>query len=74
MGEDLFAQQCMDKHGVSKVEAIDVSTDGACEADRPEALKKNKKYIPTCAGTETPSIHPFKKPEAYQKCLEESQR
>ena len=74
MGEDLFAQQCMDKHGVSKVEAFDISMDGACPADRPEAQKDNKKYIPTCKGTTAPAIHPFKKPEAYQKCLEESQR
>merc|ERR1712039_967333 len=51
MGEDLFAQVCMDKHGVKKV--------------------KNKKWIPPCAGTVTPSIHPFKKPDAWKKCYDE---
>merc|ERR1712129_219214 len=55
---------------VGREENFGLTTDGACEADRPEGEKKNKKYIPTCAGTTTPSIHPFKKPEAYMKCLE----
>merc|ERR1711920_718580 len=36
MGEDLFAQQCLDSLGVPRVEQYDISTDGACEADRPE--------------------------------------
>merc|ERR1712228_292224 len=31
-----FAQRCMDHHYVDKIEAFDVTTDGACKADRPE--------------------------------------
>jgi len=72
MGEDLFAQKCMDLLEVGREENFGLTTDGACEADRPEGEEKNKMYIPTCAGTSTPSIHPFKKPEAYKKCLEEA--
>jgi len=72
MGEDLFAQQCMDKMGVSKQEAFHLTTDGACEADRPEGEEKNNKFIPTCTGVTTPSIHPFKKPEMYFKCMVEA--
>merc|ERR1740122_657860 len=33
MGEDMFAQQCMDLMGVSKQENFALTTDGACEAD-----------------------------------------
>jgi len=70
MGEDLFAQICMDSKGVTKVEAWDLTTDGACEADRPEDQKKNKKYQPTCVGTTTATIHPFKDPKEYFACME----
>merc|ERR1712051_519168 len=62
MGEDLFAQKCMDSINVGRQENFGLSTDGACEADRPEGHKKNKKYIPNCNGVSTPPIHPFKKP------------
>merc|ERR1712061_675320 len=34
MGEDLFAQKCMDKMGVAKQENFALSTDGACPGDR----------------------------------------
>merc|ERR1711992_263947 len=73
-GEDLFAQKCMDLHGVSKVWAFDVTTDGACEATRPEGEKKNKKWKPDCTTAKTPAIHPFKKPDAYFNCLLATQR
>merc|ERR1712170_192051 len=69
-GEDVFTQRCMDHHYVDKVEAFDLTTDGACEADRPEGQKKNKKYQPPCEGTFTPSIHPFKKPDEYFTCMD----
>jgi hypothetical protein len=72
MGEDLFAQKCMDKMGVAKQENFYLTTDGACEADRPAGEKKNKKFIPKCAGVTTPTIHPFKKPEMYFKCMNEA--
>jgi len=68
-GEDLFAQKCMDLHGVSKVWAFDVTTDGACEATRPEGEKKNKKWKPDCTTAKTPAMHPFKKPADYFNCL-----
>jgi len=72
MGEDLFAQKCMDRHGVKKVERFDLTRDGACPADRPKDQKKNKKYIPSCVGATTVTVHPFKKPSIYFKCMEEA--
>merc|ERR1712038_1003287 len=69
MGEDLFAQKCMDMLNVARQENFGLTTDGACEADRPEGQKKNKKYVPDCAGVSPPAIHPFKKLGAYEKCL-----
>jgi hypothetical protein len=72
MGEDLFAQRCMDKHGVSRVHGYKFVADGACPADRPKEERKNKKFKPTCAGATTATIHPFKKPHEYFKCMEEA--
>jgi len=68
MGEDLFAQKCMDLMGVAKQENFGLTTDGACPADRPAGQEKNKKFVPNCVGVSTPSIHPFKKPQAYAAC------
>jgi len=69
-GEDVFAQRCMDHHYVDKVEAFDVATDGACKADRPEGEKDNKHWVPNdCSQVNTVTVHPLKKPAAYQKCL-----
>merc|ERR1712014_419909 len=48
-GEDLFAQRCMDLHGVDKVQAFDINTDASCAAWRPEGQKKNRKWRPDCA-------------------------
>jgi hypothetical protein len=73
-GEDLFAQRCMDLHGVDKISAFDVTTDAACAAWRPEGQKKNLKWKPDCATTLTPAIHPFKKPKEYFDCLKATQR
>merc|ERR1719330_368764 len=42
-GEDLFAQACLDKFGVRRVEAFDITTDGACPADRPIDQQKKQK-------------------------------
>jgi len=72
MGEDLFAQKCMDLLGVGRQENFALTTDGACEADRPVGQEKNKKYVPECDGVSTPSIHPFKKPDAWVKCWEKA--
>jgi len=74
MGEDLFAQVCMDHHGVKKAEVLDMTMDGACPGDRPEGQEDNKKWTPPCAGIEAPAFHPFKKPETYLKCFEETTR
>jgi len=69
MGEDLFAEICMAANGVDKVEAFDVSIDGACPAKRPEDEKKNKKWKSDC-NVKVPAMHPFKKPAAYFECLD----
>jgi len=71
MGEDLFAEICMEKNGVNKIEAFDVTADGACAFNRPEGQKKNKTFQPDCK-TQKPAMHPFKKPDAYFKCLDET--
>merc|ERR1739837_45836 len=68
MGEDLFAQTCLDRWGVRRIEAFDITTDGACPADRPIDQQKNKKWTPTCAWTATPAMHTFKKVADWIKC------
>ena len=73
-GEDLFLQRCMDLHGVDKVSDFTLTTDGMCEAFRPEGEKKNKKWTPDCATTMTPAMHPFKTPKTYFDCLKATQR
>lgn len=73
-GEDLFAQRCMDLHGVDKVDAFDLNTDAACAAWRPEGQKKNKKWLPDCATVKTPAMHHFKTPKLYFDCLKATQR
>lgn len=70
MGEDLFAQACLDSHGVRRGEAFDSHTDGMCEADRPKDQKKNKKWHPTCDETNTAGYHPLKTPEDWWACWE----
>jgi len=69
MGEDLFMEICMEKNGVNKVEAFDITTDGACEAKRPTDQAKNKKWHSDCK-VMTPAMHPFKKPDEWVQCLE----
>jgi len=74
-GEDVFAQRCMDHHYVDKVEAFDMTTDGACPTDRPKAEKKNKKWhAEDCSQVDTVTSHPYKKPDDYFKCLSEMNR
>jgi len=73
-GEDLFAQRCMDLHGVDKVPVFDITTDAACAAWRPAGQKKNLKWRPNCALTTTPAIHPFKTSKEYFDCLKATQR
>jgi len=70
MGEDLFAQSCLDSVGVRRREAFDITTDGACPADRPKDEQKNKKWKPNCAWAATPAMHPFKKTQEWIQCYE----
>merc|ERR1712141_370253 len=72
-GEDLFQQRCMDLHRVDKVAAYNLNTDAACAAWRPEGQKKNGKWRPDCAVTQTPGIHSFKKTQDYFDCLKATQ-
>jgi len=69
IGEDLFAQKCMDFKGVSKISNWDITTDGVCPGTRKEAKQEhNKKWKPDCSVTRTPSMHPFKKPDEWVSC------
>jgi hypothetical protein len=68
-GEDLFAQICMEKNGVVKLDAFDINKDGACPAKRPLEQQKNKKWHADCAQAYTPAMHPFKKPDDYFECM-----
>jgi len=70
MGEDLFAQTCLDSVGIRRKEAFDITTDGACPGDRPKEEKKNKKWKPNCASAATPAMHPFKKTQEWIQCYE----
>jgi len=70
MGEDLFAQKCLGMLGVRRVEAFDITTDGACPADRPQDQQNNKKWKPNCAETSTAAMHPFKKKDEWFQCWE----
>jgi len=72
MGEDLFAQTCLDKLGVRRIEAFDITTDGACPADRPADQSKNKKWKPTCSWVSTAAMHPFKKTQEWVECYEQT--
>jgi len=69
-GEDVFAQRCMDRHYVDKVEAFDMTLDGACPSDRPEGQKENKKWhAEDCSQVTTAAVHPYKTPKDYFTCL-----
>jgi len=71
MGEDLFAEKCMEKNGVAKVEAFDISIDGACPADRPGNLRESKHWHGNCKDVvSAAAIHPFKKVADYFQCLD----
>merc|ERR1719270_964549 len=70
MGEDLFAQSCLDSAGIRRKEAFDITTGGACPAHRPKGEKKTKKWKPNCAYAATPAMHPFKKTQEWIQCYE----
>jgi len=71
-GEDLFAQKCMDRHGVKKIWDFSLVTDGTCKANRPDGQKENMKWIPdpeTCRTMGTPAYKPLKYSKDYFACL-----
>jgi hypothetical protein len=69
-GEDKFAQECMDKHGVGKQALFELTYDGTCEADRPEDQKKNKKFVPPCWNSTAPATHPLMSVSAWMECFD----
>jgi len=71
-GEDVFAQRCMDRGFVSKVEAFDLTTDGNCPKNRPPGQEHNKKWQPNCATTHTAAMHPFKIPAQWWDCYQKT--
>jgi len=72
MGEDLFAQTCMDKHGVKRANAFGLTQDGACPAKRDHEERKNKKFQPHCEWAYGVSIHPFKKVNEWDECYQKT--
>jgi len=71
IGEDLFAQMCMDYQGVTKVQDFRYTTDGACPGTRKKyGQQHNKKWKPPCGAQTSPALHPFKKPAEYFACLD----
>lgn len=68
-GEDLFAQRCMDRHGVAKLTNFNLTISGTCPANRPADQKKNKNWVPACSGASSAALHPFKTPHDYFGCL-----
>jgi len=74
IGEDLFAQMCMDAHGVDKIQNWELTTDGAC----PSVKKKwghgqdKKPFQPDCAHVVTPVMHPFKTKDLWFSCYDKT--
>jgi len=68
MGEDLFAEICLAKNGVSKADAFDITIDGACPGDRPYDQITNKHWQYGCDKTSAAAMHPFKKPAEWFAC------
>merc|ERR1719422_2052479 len=71
IGEDLFAQKCMDKNQVSKIQNWDLTTDGACPGIKKKwgYPKKSKKPMkPACDHVTSPVMHPFKTVEDWFDC------
>jgi len=75
IGEDLFAQKCMDLKGVSKVQKFDLTTDGVCPAVK-KALgkdpKSSKAMKPECDKVTSPVMHPFKTTQLWFDCYEKT--
>ena len=56
-GEDLVAEICRRKNGVTMLEAFDMAKDGMCEAKRPGSMKQNKL---TCFSQQLESVYAWK--------------
>merc|ERR1712241_377685 len=74
IGEDLFAQKCMDKHKVSKIQNFELTMDGACPSVKKKMghAKAKKPIKPECDGVTTPVMHPFKTKEDWFACYEKT--
>lgn len=68
MGEDMFAQKCMDFHGVGRLDGVDVTLDACCPARRPQSAARDPGWLPDCSTVAMPAMHPFKRPEAWMAC------
>lgn len=71
-GEDKFAQECMDKAGVLKLQLFELTYDGACPADQPKDKPKGEIFSPPCWNSSAPSTHPFMSVEAWKNCYDET--
>lgn len=72
-GEDLFAQRCMDYHGVKKIWQFDLVTDGTCKLGRPWGKEHMKKWTPdpvSCAERDNfVAFKPLKDPKDFFACI-----
>jgi len=67
-GEDKFAQECMDKHGVLKLQLFELTYDGTCPSDRPKGHKGV--FVPPCWNSSAPATHPLMSVDAWSECLD----
>merc|ERR1711860_308922 len=74
IGEDLFAQKCMDKKGVSKVQNFELTTDGVCPSIKKKwgHAKDTKAYKPECDKVSTPVMHPYKTKDEWFACYQKA--
>jgi len=70
IGEDLFAQMCMDDNGVDKIQDFGLTTDGACPGIKKKwgHGKDKKPFSPDCTHLTTPVMHPFKTVDKWFEC------
>jgi len=81
LGEDTFAQQCMDRFGVDRVPSQyqpnqasgGLHAAGACSARRPAGIVAEGSWSPDCKSTRAAALHAYKDPRSYFRCLVETQ-
>lgn len=74
--EDLFAQRCMDLHGVDNIEDFTLISDGVCDAigiQGKQDLEELPNILPPCTQP-APGLHPFRTPQLYFTCLAQAQQ